>query len=371
MLRSLLMMILLVACLCMVLGLTSCSSPRGCFLSGYKTARQYEMPDADDAQDAFEDLNESISIAKEWLRTDKDVKTVCRHDQTAYLIPLSHLMKARLHGRFNQISEQENACWAAIQDADKYLGGHIRVLARGRVSVPFASYSVFFRREKVRRHAFTLLSETYRQAGEKDLVSLARAQIGFSDIYLRSPVAHSEEQYIRTAENSDWVRIYELKKENIGHTFQVIMMSLLMVMAQAGGQMHKQQLESQAAMTNDPALRANLNQQIANLDMQMQQNMQQMMDTMQKMEENHLARLNRIEQQFQNTVLGSLMANFTTLDLSDEVKSLAEYEDLKNKKEVFDNYVLERGFDVNAAQALADVRTSLDNLTMALQNRRQ
>jgi len=348
-----------------------CSTPRGCFLAGFETARQYELPDADDAQDAFEDLNESIAVAKEWIHKDPDARTACRHDQTAYFIPLSHLMKARLHARFNQISRQEEECWAAIENADHYLGRHIRSLAGGRVTVPFASYSVFFRREKIRRHAFTLLNDTYRKAGEKDLQALAMAQIGFSDIYLRSPVAHSEEQYIRTVENSDWVRLYDLKKENIGHTCTVIMMSFMIALAQVGGQMQKQQLESQAATTTDPALRANLNQQIATLDLQMQQNMQQMMDTMQKMEENHLARLDSIEQKHQNTVLGSLVSNFATLNLSTEVKSLAEYKDLKNKKEVFDNYVLERGFDVNAAQALADVRTSLDNLTVALQNRRQ
>ncbi|MFH1999869.1 MAG: hypothetical protein ABIK28_09320 [Planctomycetota bacterium] len=366
--RCILFTSMLLGCVCLITG---CSTPRGCFLNGFETARQFEQPDSDDVQCAFEDLNESISLARRRLQEDEDARTACRHDQTAYLIPLSRLMKARLYGRFNQIPQQEEECWSAIRDAESCLGRHIQSLAGGRINVPFACYSVFFRREKIRRHAFTLLKESYRKAGEKDLESLMKAQIGFSDIYLRSPVAHSEEQYIRTAENSDWVRLYDLDKAEIGHSFSMIMMSFMMAAAQAGAQMQRSQLESQAAMTNDPALRANLNQQIATLDMQMQQNMQQMMDTMQKMEENHQANLNSIQQRHQNTVLGALMANFTTLDLSDEVRSLSEYRDLRVKKEIFDRYVQSQGFDANAAQALAEVRTSLDNLTMALQRRRQ
>jgi hypothetical protein len=350
-----------------------CVSPRGAYESGVAVVNQFEQPDSGDMEDAIEDLDYAISKAKKWLSQYESERTACRHDRTAYLIPMSRLAKARLYGRFNQITKQEDECWAAVRDAERYLGAHIRSLRfdRSGEALPFASYSVFFRREKIRRHAFTLLSETYRQAGEKDLVALMRAQVGFSDIYLRSPVSHSEEEYIRTIENSDWVRLYKLEKEDIAYGFQMFFFILAMAAAQAGAQMQRQELQSQMYMTQDPALRANLQQQIANLDMQIQQNMMMAMETLEQMEQSHLATVEAIELRFHNTVLGALVANFESLKLSDEVKALPQYGDLITKKDAFDNYVSRVGFDRQAAQALSDLRTSLDNLTLELQRRRK
>jgi hypothetical protein len=313
-----------------------CVSPRGAYESGFAVANQFEQPGSGDMQDAIEDLDEAISKAKQWLTSYEDVRTACRHDRTAFLIPMARLAKARLHGRFNQITKQEEECWAAVRDAERYLGAHIRSLRfdRSGESLPFASYSVFFRREKIRRHAFVLLMETYRQAGEKDLMALMRAQVGFSDIYLRSPVSHSEEEYIRTIENSDWVRLYKLEKEDIAYGFQVFFFVLAVAAAQASAQMQRSELQSQMSMTQDPSLRASLQQQIANLDMQMEQNMMMAMETLEQMEQ-------------------------------------SQYGDLLTKKDAFDNYVSRVGFDRQAAQALSDLRTSLDNLTLELQRRRK
>ncbi|MBU0754119.1 MAG: hypothetical protein KJ645_03200, partial [Planctomycetes bacterium] len=147
--------------------------------------------------------------------------------------------------------------------------------------------------------------------------------------------------------------------------------SLAFAMAQAGAQMQKSQLESQMSMTQDPVLRQNLAMQMQQLDLQMQQNMMQAMETMEQMEQNHQATMQAIENRYQNTVLGALIANFETLRLSDEVKRLPAYQDLAAKKATFDNYVQRSGFDHQAAAALADLRTSLDSLTVELQNRRK
>ena len=78
-----------------------------------------------------------------------------------------------------------------------------------------------------------------------------------------------------------------------------------------------------------------------------------------------------IQNQFHNTVVGALVANFEMLELSAEVKNLASYQDLQRKKEAFDDYVAREGFDQKAAAALHEVRTSLDNLTRDLQQRRR
>ena len=103
-----------------------------------------------------------------------------------------------------------------------------------------------------------------------------RAQIAFSDIYLRSSVAHDEEEFIRLAENSDWVRRYNLEKEDIGYAFQVILLSLAMAAQQAAYQQQQAQLQ-QGMAGADPATQADLQAQMRQLEMQMQNNMQQMM----------------------------------------------------------------------------------------------
>lgn len=360
----------IVAAACLAVG---CSTPRGSYESGVDTVNQYDLPDSDDVADAMEDLDYAIVLAKQRLGDVDDHGSPYQHDRNAYLIPMSRLAKARLHGRYNQITDQEAECWSAIRDADTYLGAYIHRISAGgdAAQVPFANYSVYFRREKIRRHAFTQLTETYRRAGERDLEMLMNAQIGFSDIYLRSPVAHHEEQYIRTIENSDWVRIYETEIEDIGHGFQTAALVLTMAAAQAGGQMQKANLQQQSSMTNNPSVRASLQQQMMQVDQQLQANMQLAMETMQKMEEAHLVNLEVIETQYQNTVLGALMANFRLLELSDEVKNLPAFQKLEQQRQAFDNYVLNRGFDENAALALADLRSSLDDLTIELQERRR
>ncbi len=359
------------AALLIALGFAACSTPRGLYESAIDTVNQAELPDNDDAIDAFEDLDEAVALAKEELRTDEDARSPCVHDQTAYVIPMALLAKARLHGRLTQVPQAEDACWAAIGDAGRYLGRYItKFMPAGGPQHLFANYSVFFRREKVRRHGFTVLKEIYRKAAERDLEELMRAQIAFSDIYLRSSVAHDEEEFIRLAENSDWVRRYNLEKEDIGYAFQVILLSLAMAAQQAAYQQQQAQLQ-QGMAGADPATQADLQAQMRQLEMQMQNNMQQMMETARKIDEAHAAAVQSIQNQFHNTVVGALVANFEMLELSAEVKNLASYQDLQRKKEAFDDYVAREGFDQKAAAALHEVRTSLDNLTRDLQQRRR
>jgi|GEM_PF-1020769 len=355
----------------LVATLTACSTPRGLYESAIDTVNQPGMPDNDDAIDAFEDLDEAVVLAKEDLRTDEDARSPCYHDQTAYIIPMARLAKARLHGRLNQVSQAEEACWTAIDEASRFLGRYVAAFVRS--SGPqflFANYSVFFRREKVRRHGFTVLKEIYRKAGERDLEELMRAQITLSDIYLRSSVAHDEEEFIRLAENSDWVRRYNLEKEDIGYTFTVILFAMAMAAQQAAYQQQQAQLQ-QGMVGADPATQANLQAQMQQLEMQMQTNMQQMMETARQIDEAHNAAVESIQNQFRNTVVGALVANFEMLELSAEVKNLASYHLLQQKKEAFDNYVARDGFDQKAAAALHEVRTSLDDLTRDLQLRRE
>jgi hypothetical protein len=146
---------------------------------------------------------------------------------------------------------------------------------------------------------------------------------------------------------------------------------LSMAAATAGTEMQKSELQQQQMMTNDPALRADLQNRIAQLQMQSQFSMEQAMIAMQKMEEKHAATLEAIENRFRNTVIGALVANFELLDLSEEVKSLEAYKRLILLKEAFDNYIMNQGFDSQAARALVDLRTGLDELTLELQQRRR
>jgi hypothetical protein len=95
------------------------------------------------------------------------------------------------------------------------------------------------------------------------------------------------------------------------------------------------------------------------------------METMQKMDEAHQFRLQGIETQYENTVLGALISNFRLLELSDEVKNLPAFQRLEQQRQAFDDYVLNQGFDERAAMALADLRSSLDDLTIELQERRR
>jgi len=355
----------------LLITLTGCSTPRGLYESAIDTVNQPEMPDNDDAIDAFEDLDEAVVLAKQDLSTDEDARSPCYHDQTAYVIPMARLAKARLHGRLGQVTQAEEACWTAIDEASRYLGRYVAAFVRSSgPQLLFANYSVFFRREKVRRHGFTVLKEIYRKAGERDLEELMRVQISLSDIYLRSSVAHDEEEFIRLAENSDWVRRYNLEKEDIGYTFTVILFAMAMAAQQAAHQQQQAQLQ-QGMVGADPATQANLRAQMQQLEMQMQANMQQMMETARQIDEAHNAAVDSIQNQFRNTVVGALAANFEMLELSDEVKNLASYHILQQKKEAFDNYVAREGFDQKAAAALHEVRTSLDDLTRDLQLRRE
>lgn len=360
----------LAAVACSVLVMGACVSPRGRFEHAFERAVRYELPDSDEAAQAFEDLDEAVREAEEALRTDQDMIAPCVHDRTAYIIPMAHLAKAKLHGRFNQIADQEAECWAAIKEAEEHLGGHIRRIHLGG-GIPFAQYSVFFRREKIRRHAFILLLESYRRAGEADLVALMRAQIGFSDIYLRSPTAHGEEEYIRTIENADWVKNYKSGVEDIAHTFEVALVTMAYAAAEAGAQMQRAKWKAKSPSAGGPQVKPKFRHRASLGDSQLVFNMHQAMETIEQMDKEHKERLRAIEGSYKDTVLGALIANFEILELSEEVKNLEAYGRLKVKKEAFDDYILRSGFDRNAAYALMNLRSSLDDLTLELQRIRR
>ena len=66
----------------------------------------------------------------------------------------------------------------------------------------------------------------------------------------------------------------------------------------------------------------------------------------------------------------ALVQGFELLEVSEEVKQLDAYVTLQSQKQAFDDYVLRRGFDQQAADTLIDMRSSLDRLTRELQQRR-
>ena len=366
----------------LVVLLAACTTPRDHYERAVVVVDQLDRPDAGQVARALDQLDQCIAAARKQLDTASETPPPSRYDRTAYLIPLAYLARARLHGRLGQVVQQEKACWDAVQTSEDYLGKHILALSeenqrdggKNRKTVPllpFVDYSVYFRREKIRRNAFSQLIETYRQAGERDLEVLMRAQVGLSDIYLRSPTAHAEEEYIRTIENSDWVRQNAIKRENVVYAFQVVAHALSNAAMQASYASRKAQLEQQIKAARDPEVRAALQRQLAQLEAQHQEQMRQSRETGQRIRQQHDANLKAITRRHQATVVRALTANIKLLGLSDEVKHLASYQRLQQKKEAFDNYVLRAGFDRKAAQALAELRSSLDQLSRDLQQRRR
>ncbi|MEW6745722.1 MAG: hypothetical protein AB1486_23480 [Planctomycetota bacterium] len=344
-----------------------CASSRDLYESAMRVVRQPDLPDEEDVAEALAELDEAVARARSELR-DEDLRTPSYHDASAYIVPLAHLAQAELHGRFNQVTRQEQACWDAVRTAEETLGRH--VTAPGQV-VLFADYSVFFRREKVRRQAFTLLKESYRKAGEKDLEELMRAQIGLSDIYLRSPFAHGEEEQIRTFENADWVRRYDIEKAGVGNGIAMTLLIIATIGMAASMQAQQAELQQAQYQTDDPAVRADIQARMQQLEMQQQQALQQFSQTAEVLAKAHEAEVRAIEARYQNTTVGALMANFEMLNLSEEVKQLEAYRQLSARKTYFDGYVIRHGFDAQAARALVDVRTELDRLTERLQARRR
>lgn len=348
-----------------------CSSASDYYEDAVQTVRQRELPDADEANEAIDDLNEAIVRAERELSENAEQSSPSHHDQTAYLIPLAHLAKAELHARYDQTTLEEDACWSAIRDAERFLGGH---LASGTARPPellFASYSVFFRREKVRRHAFTLLAEAYRRAGERDLEELMRVQVGLSDIYLRSPVAHGEEEQIRILENADWVRRYQDGKADVANGLATTLLVVATIGTLAAIGTQQDELEQMSAQTSDPAVQADLQARMRQLNEQRELTTRQFGEASEELRKQHEATRREIQQRYESTFAGALMANFELLRLSDEVKQLEAFQELNRRKEYFDNYVLRFGFDEQAARALTDMRTHLDQLTAELQARRR
>lgn len=372
-----------------------CQTP-GPYEQGLRIVRQIEQPSADQVVRARQLLKDAIAEAR--LRLDLERETSFA-DAVAYVIPLARIANARLHRRLGQVTEMEAECWGAIEDAERYLGTHIRDL-QTTISTPEPEpnppagadtpatqgepspqvlrppeqahtelgASVFFRREKIRRHVFVLLLEVYREAGERNLEALIEAQIGFSDAYLRSPVAQGEQSYIRQIENSDWRRRYDLGTADVHYHLAYTFIVLAQLASAAADSAREQSLNEVAA--RNPKQRAYVEQQKRELADQRRRNMEEFRKTLEKLDKSYEQQTTGIEAKHSNTVVRALASNFELVGVSEEVKNLAEFAALQQQKQAFDEYVLERGFDEHAANALVELRTSLDQLTRELQKRR-
>lgn len=364
----------LCVCLAILPLVLGCATPSRSYHSYYTramyTVRQPDKPSPTEVERALADLERAGIMAQEQLAKDGLLSTPSYHDQVAYIIPLSRLAKAEIFGRFHQLPQQEQECWQAIQDAETYLGEHIRRL-QGNTNpyVLFTSYAVFFRREKMRRYAFTLLRESYRQAGERDLEELMGAQIGLSDIYLRSSVAHSEEEYIRMVENADWIRRGDDIHEGIRHGFMMVVLFIGVVLSQASYEAERVSLERQYERTSDPHMQAELRRRMDAVSYEQQRDWERHMAYIDSERQHHDFNVGAIASTYYYTVTGALLNNFELLRLSEEVRQLPEYQTLRDAQEQFDNYARRSGLNREAAAALGRVRVALDELTRKLQRR--
>lgn len=348
-----------------------CTSPQSLCGRGVTAVSRGEVNDQNVAL-VQGDLDASITLARRTLQDD-DERVPAIRDQHAYMIPIARLAKAQVHVQYDQLAEAEEQCWQAVRQSEIFLGEHVRNFQDVVDSsvVPFGAYSTFFRREKIRRHAFTILMEGYRRAGEKDLVALMKAQIENSSIYLGCPVAHHEEEYVRTLENGHWFMEYEITKAETRSNMLTTAIVLLTIAAMGAGANASMQMQHQAAVTTDPNLAANLNMQAQQLNLQMTQLAQQAGQTLDSIEQSKQATVSGLVQGYKTTLAGALSATFQLVSLSPEVRSLPVYRKLHEQSKQFDDYVQKKGFDVDAAKQLAVMRASLDELTAELQKKRK
>lgn len=363
----------------LLLVVSGCASARDHYLDGLRTVRQLDTPSPAQVTAAKMSLDKAITRAKKELESGRK-SLPSKYDGTAYLIPLARIAKGKLYKRFQQTPELERECWLAIRDAEAYLGGHIAKMQNtvtdeeGNATKSVQGIhksmgaSVFFRREKIRRHVFALLLDTYREAGERNLEALMKAQIGFSDAYLRSPVAHGEEEFIRQVENSDWLQRYDQGTSKVRYNITSTFLILAQAASTAASAAQKQNLEQQAIA--DPSKRAYVEERKRAIDERERKNLEQFKKAQEKLKKNFQREQKGIETAYANTVIDSLASNFDLVGVSEEMQRLDKFVVLKKKKKDFDDYVLKNGFDQKAADALIDLRTSLDELTREMQRER-
>lgn len=325
-------------------------------------------PEDRDIEQAFEFLDTSIKIAKEELEEHSSLYRPCEHDQLAYIIPLARIAKAKLYSRLNQIRNQEEEGWKAIYEAENYIGRHVR--ENNTRDYMFGTYAVFFRREKIRRYVFTILKETYRRSGERDLEQLMASQIGMSSIYLQSSVAHNEEKYIRAIENSDWVRINALKEEDLKYSIFMFFAYVLAAIQEVAHAAEQQMLEEEYYNAENEYQRQRIEARMRRAERRANRNRQRLREMRKNLRKQHRREIHSIQRNYRNFVSRSLIENFSMLRFSDEIKNLDAYWILMRKKEDLDNYLKRNGFGSQAAKKLMGIRTALDQLTRELQRRR-
>ncbi len=343
--------------------LPGCPSISRSYENALKIIQKNGQINEEDFQSCLGKLDNAILYAREDIQyTDSS-----NHDQYAYILPMAEIAKARLYNRVDQIENMEKSCWKAIKIAESLLGKHIR--KSNTAQNMFQEYSVYFRREKIRRHAFTILQEAYRRVGEKDLSQLMQLQIVFSDSYLISDFAHQEEEYIREAENAVWVKKYNQKKEDIRHTFTLVLLALGRAAEQMAIESEKQQIHQQLQNTYDPYQRAILYQRLACLNQKEKESEQRYKENVENENIQHHYNLQNIQKVYQQTSLNALVNNFRNLQLSPQIKNLPSFNRLISQTASLDNYIQRKGFDEKAADDLMNLRNTLDELTKEAQNK--
>lgn len=322
--------------------------------------------DASSAASALANLDQAISSARSALN-DAPAAT---HDQVGWVIPLALLGKAEVHAALGQVTQVEEACWEAVRQSEEIFGQHLPSSWVGEQPAPFGALYVFYRREKVRRQAFALLKEVYRRAGEQDLERLMDAQLFNSDLYLRSPVAHQEEELARTYECADWVRLSDNTRSEARQNLWTTVIITMMVLTAAAVGFQSAELQSAQGMTSDPALQAELQRQQQELNQSLNDLAMSSAALIESVHSSAADERAGNEERFRHTAVTTLRELVSILSSSELVARLPAFRRLKEQADALDGYVARRGFDRSAAQALSRLRTTLDELTVELQRRR-
>lgn len=293
------------------------------------------------------------------------------HDRYAQLVPLAELAKARLAARLGQIPEAERACWRAIELAEDHVGTHIRRMSEDDEDGLFLSCGAHFRREKIRRAAFAMLTEAYRKAGEKDLEQLAQLQVATSSLYLTSKTAHGEEERVRGIEGSVWAYEYETTRANANHETMMIMMALMAAASTAANQYSAQQADMAAMRSTNSQQASSFRSQAAQLRTNDTLQQMQYREQMRQAGEQHFARMTAWAAVHSRDLSAAAITNATILRLSAAVRALPGYQKLVAAQQKLDNYLTRGAFDEGAARALATLRQSLDELSRDVQSKRQ
>lgn len=315
------------------------------------------------------ELLEIPDLAAEEIGELEDL-TDADHDRFSQLTPLAELAKARLAARLGRIPEAEAASWRAIELAEIHIGTHIKRMSEDDEDGLFLSCGAHFRREKVRRAAFAMLTEAYRKAGEKDLEQLAQLQVATSTLYLTSKTAHGEEERVRGIEGSVWAYEYETTRANANHETRMIMMLLAAAASTAANQYSAQQADLAAMRSNNAQQASSFRSQAAQLRFNDTLQQQRYREQAREADAQHHARMTAWAAVHTRDLSAAAITNVSILRLSPAVRALPGYQKLVDAQRKLDGFLSRGAFDENAARALASLRQSLDGLSREVQQKR-